>query len=344
MNKIRYTLTVAVVLIAAGVIYNTDKIAMGIKRGIELCINAVIPSLFLFTVICVFIVNAELFRNNKLMGYISYVIFGVKGEIGAISLLSMICGYPVGGALINELYLKGRITKNCGKSMLKYCINAGPAFIIGVVGNGLYHNISIGVIILISSILSTIISCRIILNNLSIIQLNQREEPRVDYLGAFLRAVNVSVKNMGIVCGWVLVSSAITEVISGIKWLKLFSCFLEVTAGVVTAAENYSIYFVAFLIGFGGVSVHLQAMSAANRLAPSYHKILYWKLIQGAMTSAFTFILLKVFPQTINVSAHITNFNPSAERGNIFTSTVTVLFIISTIIFSNQKINKCGKM
>ncbi len=344
MNKLKYELTVLVVLAAAGTMYNNKEIAEGIKKGMALCSDSVIPSLFIFTIICIFMVSAELLKNNKIVDFISLIIFGTKGEIGAITLLSLVSGYPVGGALINELYLSRKINRESAQKMLCYCINAGPAFVIGIIGNKLYNSHEIGTIILISSLFSAIISARILNTKTSTLPSTLVTNGEVDYIGTFIRAVNVSVKNMAAVCGWVLVSSAIIEVISKAKSLKFIGCLLEVTAGTVTAAQNYSIYFVAFLVGFGGISVHLQAMSAAKDILPSYPKIFLWKTLQGALTALFTYILLKIFPQYLSVSNSIKAFNPTASEGNVFTAAVTIIFIMCTIIFANQKINKGRKL
>ena len=340
MNKIKYIITVLVILLATMIIYCAEHIGKGVKNGIELCINSVIPSLFLFSVISIFIINAEIFSHNKIIDFLSNLLFGLRGEIGAICLISTIGGYPIGATMLNELYNKGRISKISAQTSLNFCINPGPAFIIGMVGNGIYNNQAIGLIILFASLISTSICSRL---NRKKITLTTRilKQTQLNYIDALLKSVKSSVRNMGIICGWVVVATAITEVISNLNMPSVIGCFLEVTSGVITAANITTIYFVAFLIGFGGIAVHLQAISSANAISPKYSQIFTWKLFQGLVTSGITFILLKLFPQTLYVSSNSTKLTMTYTNGNIFSAIITILFIMCTLIFLNQNVNKC---
>ncbi len=342
MTKAKYIVTVIVILVSAGVIFLAEDIGKGIINGIELCIHSVIPALFMFSVVSIFIVKAGLFNNNRLIDVISYILFGRKGETGAVSVLSLISGYPVGSAMVNELYVNNKIDQSSALKMLNFCINPGPAFIIGLIGNGIYGSSEIGLILLTASLLSTIICGRINLRNTSNVKI--QESTGIDYTSAFLKSVNLSVRNMGIVCGWVLIASAITEILSKTEMLNLLSCFLEVTSGVGIAAKFGSIYLVAFLLGFGGLCVQLQAISTADAIHPKYFNILLWKTIHGLLTSMFTYILLKIFPQTIEVSNVVLQLDIQKDGGNMFSAFVTILFILSTIIFINEKLNKCRKL
>ena len=342
MNKLRYALTIAVIILGGIVIYCAQDIGNGVRKGIELCINSVIPSLFLFSVFSVFIVNSEIFSNNKFIDLLTFLLCGLRGEIGAVCLLSVVGGYPVGGAMVNELYNRGKVSKITAKTMLNFCINPGPAFIIGMVGCGIYNSINIGYIILSASLITTAISSRL---NLKKINLSLKPcKPNINYIEAFLNSVKISVKNMGIICGWVILATAISEVFRRAGVPPIIGCFFEVTSGVVTAADISSIYFVAFLIGFGGLSVHLQAISSANSISPRYSDILKWKLFQGLMTSGFTCALLKIFPQTICVSKNAVGFSGSGANGNLFSVIVTITFIMCTLIYINQNVNNCRKI
>lgn len=340
MNKIKYTITVIVILVATMIIYCAERIGDGVRNGIDLCINSVIPSLFLFSVISIFIINAEIFSNNKLIDFISYILFGLRGEIGAVSLISTIGGYPIGATMLNELYNKGSISKTSARTSLNFCINPGPAFIIGMVGNGIYHNQAIGIIIFFSSLIATSICSR--LNRKKIILTEQiRNTIQLNYIDLFLKSVKASVRNIGIICGWVIVATAISEVVLYLNLPSVLGCFLEVTSGVITASNISTIYFVAFLIGFGGIAVHLQAISSASSLSPKYSQIFTWKFFQGLVTSGITFILLKLFPQTLSVSSNPTDIKMTYTNGNIFSAVITILFIMCTLIFLNQNVNRC---
>lgn len=339
-KKTNYLVFGLIIVVAIGVLYRAEQIAIGAQRGIYTCINSVIPSLYIFMVICIFAINSGLFSNNVIINIISKIVFGKNGSIGAVAILSLFCGYPVGCTLINQMYINKEINKKTATEMVYYCINPGPAFVISVVGMHLYGNKNIGYILLTSVSITAIITARFIKNK----NFNHgKQTTEINYRYAMIQSVNASTKNIVIICGWVVLSAAILEMLNVFSALKPLLCLLEVTSGVTAAYENYSIYFVAFLLGFGGLCVILQALSAAKDVSPSFIKILICKLIQGFSTSVFTFILLKLFPQAIQTSKKI-SLHPSQSGGELFTAISVVAFLISTIIFIHQNLKFSRKL
>jgi len=343
MNRIKYALTVIVVLIGGAVIYLADDVSSGIVKGIEVCINVVVPSLFTFSIIGIFIVNSKIFINNKIIDFIAFIMFGIKGEPGAVSLLSLVCGYPIGGALINELYTSGRINKRDGQRMLNYCINPGPAFIVGMVGMGIYNSYVIGLILLLSTVLATVVCGRIAIRKVRANPLCSQHINKASYTDVFLSSINKATVSMVKICGWVIIANALKAIIQQFQPLIPLTYLLEITSAVENAAGTCSIYTVAFLIGFGGFSVHLQAISAAGALKPKFSSLILWRTIHGLLSYGFCYLLFKLCPQTIKTSISTVKYSSTTNGGNVFTATIMILFILSTIIFINQKINSCRK-
>ncbi len=343
LSKINYFVFASVIFIAACTIYFAENVSIGVRKGLLMCVNSVIPSLYIFMIICIFIVTAGLFENNIITDAISRMLFGFKGRIGSISILSLMCGYPVGSSLINQAYVNGKISNKTAKKMVCYCINPGPAFVINTVGLQVYGNKNIGIIILISTTLSSIIAGRVLIIN------NENEikkvniDTRINYLDAFINSVRISTKSISQVCGWVIIASAITEIIKGLTILQPLVCMLEVTSGIELAAKQYSVYFSSFLIGFGGISVLMQAKSAASKVNPSFIKMFISKALQGLSSAIITYILLKIFPQTIMAN----NYNGialSSDGGNLFSAINVIMFLLFTIVFIHQKTNIGGKL
>ncbi len=301
--------------------------------GIELCLNSVIPSLYIFTILSLFIIKCGIFETS-LFSILTKLLFGFKGEVGTVYLLSLFCGYPIGARLINELYILGKISDKDAEKMLCFCINPGPAFCITVIGFGCYQNQTIGAILFVSCALTSILCIRFYHPSN---KTNKRNTaPSVRYGEGLISAVNDSNKCLLSICGWVLLSTAVVNSLKETVGLNQLLCSLEVTTGAVMASKTYSIYFVAFLLGFGGFSVHLQVLSNTKNFKPKYYIILLTRIVAGGVTAGLTYILLKIFPQTVSVSTF--HLQISQNSSSPLASACLILFVCSTFIFINKRI------
>ena len=134
-----------------------DLSFLGVKEGFEICFGTLVPSLFPFIFFASLMINsgaANIF--GKIFAFISKKIFFLPPEALPVIFLSMIGGFPVGAKGISELFEKKIINSKQAERMLKFCVNAGPAFILGVIGNTLIKNLKIAGIILFSQIISSL--------------------------------------------------------------------------------------------------------------------------------------------------------------------------------------------
>lgn len=76
------------------------------------------------------------------------VLFALPGSAGAAACMSFVAGYPVGAGMTAALFSEGRISQSDAQRMTLFCVNAGPAFVIGGVGAGMLGSVRAGVIIL----------------------------------------------------------------------------------------------------------------------------------------------------------------------------------------------------
>lgn len=127
------------------------------KIGLTLWATNVIPSLFPF------FVAVELLKSTNIVYYISlkldkYMkpIFNSPGVAAFPLIMGLISGYPIGAKIVSNLYETKCCTKQEAERMLSFTNNSGPLFILGTVGTAFYDNSSIGLILLITHILSAI--------------------------------------------------------------------------------------------------------------------------------------------------------------------------------------------
>ena len=127
------------------------------RNGLKLWANNVVPSLFPFFVAVELLKHTSLIYliSNKLTKYMK-PLFNLPGISAFPFVMGLISGYPIGAKIISDLYSNNSCTKKEAQSMLSFCNNSGPLFIIGTVGCTFYGSSTIGVILLITHIMASI--------------------------------------------------------------------------------------------------------------------------------------------------------------------------------------------
>ncbi|MFR4562546.1 MAG: nucleoside recognition domain-containing protein [Flavonifractor plautii] len=109
------------------------------KDGLSLCGNVILPSLFPFFVLSSLVVELGMSRClGRLFQPVMAPLFRVNGACASAVALGFIGGYPVGARTAIALYESGQCSRTEAERLLAFCNNSGPAFILGVVGTGVF--------------------------------------------------------------------------------------------------------------------------------------------------------------------------------------------------------------
>ena len=281
----------------------------GVKRGLLLCTDTVIPSLFLFTAAVMFIsLSGAAEMLGKVLNRLSMPLFGLSGEQAVVMLLSFFSGYPVGARLINELYIKGAVDKLTANKMLFFCVNAGPAFVVTAVGEAMLGSRSDGIRLLTAHLCASVITAAGLKfikhkppKEVGAVPCDKNRSAAESFVGAVSAAADV----MFSVCSFVVLFSGISGLINTVLGGRIADTvcgLLEVTVGV-SRCTRAQLPFVSFMLGFSGVSVMFQVMSAAKDIKPCFALIVLGRLLHGTVSAAIVFLLNEVFPRTVFVSA-----------------------------------------
>ena len=304
--------------------------------GINLCINAVFPSLFPFFVVSSMLISSPLpDKISSLLSPISRRLFGISGKGFSAFLIGIVGGYPVGVRTAVGLYESGRISKSECQRLLLFCNNAGPAFTLGVVGVGLLGDRRLGVILYSAHVLSAIL-IGILLHKLSPGQfemptsmpLHKYKDSREQFesrafIPSFISAVTGAMSAMLNVCAFVIFfgifvtvlhKSGIIDTISAlVTWIfgdflakkgllnGIIAGFFELTGGIsaLTGADMLSSVITSgFLLGWAGLSVHFQAMTFISRAKLRCIGYFPAKLCQGILSSALLWLYFRIFPMS----------------------------------------------
>lgn len=154
MKKGKLVLTaVAAALVAAGILCFPGQCAQGAKRGLNFCGDILIPSIFPFLVLSVFVVKSGVSKAlSRPLGSVTKRLFRLPGGAGATVLIGLVGGYPSGARGVKTLLDAGEITPKQARRMLCFTVGAGPAFVISVAGSGLLGSTQAGVILFVSQI------------------------------------------------------------------------------------------------------------------------------------------------------------------------------------------------
>ena len=237
-------LPASVLCAACALLFYPAQAAAGAKRGIGYCIDILIPSLFPFMALSVFVVKSGLSASlGRLAAGPCRLFFGLPGSAAAAILMSMVGGYPVGARAVAALCQEGEITPKEAARMLCFCVNSGPAFVLSVVGMGLLHNPQAGVILLVSQL-----SASLLLGGLCSIGVSRRRQgqaipsKRLDAAQALIGSASDAARSMLSMCCFVILFAVLLDLlrvfVTSPTVSMLLSILLEVTGGCSDAAQQ----------------------------------------------------------------------------------------------------------
>ena len=324
------------------------------REGLRLCYNVILPSLFPFFVLSALVVDLGLagYIGRALEGLMR-PLFRVPGACASAFVLGFVGGYPVGARTALSLYQKGMCTKTEAERLLAFCNNSGPAFILGVVGAGVFASSRVGVLLYLAHAAASV--CVGLLFRFYRGEECRREGRAAPTFQAerFTTALTGAIKNSFLstlnICAFVVFFTVVIKLLflSGVlpglagvlgtlfsplgfstRWAeRLLTGLIELTSGVwtLTGAGTMSgrLSMAAFLLGWAGLSVHCQVLSFLGGSGLSVKTYIGGKLLHGGLSALFTAALLRVFPLSEPVSAYLAE-QVEGIAGVDFSSALTI--------------------
>ncbi len=304
MKKTVCALSVALLLIICGAVS-----ADGIRRGIDICGQVLIPSLFPFLIFTSYLSEGGFVESAaKILKKPARVLLKSDGEEAAVLFISMLSGYPSGAAMLGIMHKNGSLSKARAQTAAYYCCSAGPAFVFTAIGQGILHSRQSAVILLSCHTLATFITAFTV-SRLSPrpISVDLSKRPRKTG-GGLVAAVLTATKSMINICAFAAAFSAVSEIVSRLPLNKpvhsAVSCLLEVTGGCVSLSGVSSyLPFYAAAAGFGGISVILQLNACAPDLDLNPLKLIAVRSLHAAVSFVLCFALTSISPQSVQTSS-----------------------------------------
>lgn len=328
-------LGLALLIGTAGLLLFPLEAIAAAQEGLGLCYHVIIPSLFPFFVLSTLVVELGLARYlGKVLEPIMYPLFRVNGNCGTALALGFIGGYPVGAKTAIGLYRQGLCSEGETQRLLAFCNNSGPAFILGVVGAGIFSSSKVGLLLYGTHMLASLV-VGVLFRWYPIRQKNgDTNEVQVTTIQAkrattaFVEAVRQSFFSTLNICAFVVFFTVVIKlfVVSGllpgvaqllalvltpfgintITTTRLLTGLLEISSGVwsLTGEGGLSgkLSLAAFMLGWAGISVHCQVLSFLGDSGLSAKTYLIGKLLHGGISALLVGILTRIVSFDVAVS------------------------------------------
>ncbi|MDO4476492.1 MAG: hypothetical protein Q4B93_00810 [Clostridia bacterium] len=360
---------IIMIFILIGIISNTSVASLGAHKGILYCVNTLIPSLFIFMIFTSFIVNSGATQNlSKILNPVTKFLFYLPGCTAPIIILSLIGGYPVGARGAKSLYESKEINTEQLNRLMTFSVNAGPAFIIEIVGNILLKNYKLGCLIFIVQvvlslsigIISGILARQKNLNFYFNENVGKNKKPNIS--DSLIKSCSDTSKSIIVMSALIVVFYTLIEILKSSLLTKdilnhfftsndsinnfrtIFISILEMTSGcneVIYKSAPTGIIF--FAVGFGGICAHLQIKSIFGEDDFNFIKFTVYRLLNGLLTVLFVPMVMNIFPyysptflntaQTPQISLSCTNLG----------SVLLVILALYFVICVNYKTKKYSR-
>lgn len=358
---------IAVIGAAAGLCLFPKDMTDSAKDGLYLCFNVIIPSLFPFFVVSSLIIRlgwAE--KLGRLLSPVMKPLFNVSGAGASALILGLLGGYPIGAKTAIELYKTASCSKSETERLLAFCNNSGPAFILSVVGAGVFSSVKIGALLYLIHVLSSISVGFIFRKWGSKNGINTRKCKRSQsrsFASAFTDSVKSSFSSALDVCGFVvffgvfiklLLLSGVMGALANILGFvlsplglntkgaeTLISGMLEVSSGICNLKDTVpgmisGMVMASFMLGSAGLSVHCQVLSLLEGSGLSAKPYFLGKLLHGAIAAVFTLLLTRFLPLSkvtfLSLAPKITQADGSGILSVLRVSVISALVIF--VIFA----------
>lgn len=312
-----------------------DQSVTAAKDGVQLCLNVIVPSLFPFFVLSTLCVELGLIRAlGSLTGPLMAPLFRVGGACAGAFLLGIVGGYPVGARTAIALYESGQCSRDEAERLMSFCNNSGPAFILGVVGAGIFSSSAAGLWLYGAHVAASILVGLLFRfygkGTVTVSEFSPAHSADISVSELFIRAVKDAFSSAMNICAFVIfftvvirllfLTGIITRLASILVLLlgnlglhqdmaeSLLSGAIEMTSGVwslrdMAASLGNRLCMAAFILGWAGLSVHCQVLSFIGKSGLSTRTYFFGKLLHGILSAVLVFLLSRRLGWNHSVSA-----------------------------------------
>lgn len=287
------TILFCVFMLLCAVVFPAEA-AESIMSSLSLAVRRVVPSLFVFSALAALFARIGLFTRAGRLGRL----FGLSPACTAVALCGLLCGFPTSAVCAHALWESGEADAGEMRAVLPFCSNAGMAFVVGAVGNGMLGSRRAGYMLFLMQTVLSIVFILLFCRSKSTAAVLPVRVKKESLSHALVASVSAAGGAMLAVCAFIAFFGAAADMICLVfpsvpPLLRAVICsFFEISRGCAEfsgAAELSPLLRyvgVAFALGFSGVSVACQISERAGEISLSILPYLAKKLIFGLAMAA----------------------------------------------------------
>ncbi len=289
----------------AALVFRSAQAAEGARQAMAVCAMTLVPSLLPFFALANLLSALGLPELlGTLLGGAAERLFRVSPAGAQAFFLGLAGGYPLGASVTADLRRSGRISRSEAERLLAFCNNSGPAFILGAAG-GVFRSPRAGLLLYVSHVLAAI-AVGVLLRGRKRAVPEGADTPSGNHAApppfskALTGAVSRAVASTLAVCGYVVLFGALLGLAG--PWLAALSPLtgaflrglLELGGGISAMAGlqpgPVTLAAAAFLLGWGGLSVHCQTLGVTADTDISCARHLAGRALCGLIAAVFTYL------------------------------------------------------
>lgn len=294
----------AAVFTALALVFFADS-AQGVRVGLTLCCESVIPALFPLMFTSDLLSSALMGNGNERRSLLCAIGFG------------LLAGYPMGARLLSRAVLAGELERKDASLLLCALVNAGPAFILSGVGACMFSSVLAGAILLTSQLFA---SLAILFFVLLKTRGGRKKRPKAKVIVSqdapdLIASVSFALKSTAALCANVVLFSclgACVRAAAGIAHSDAGASFalllpLEVTEACRAAADVGSlsgIYLACAALSLCGLCVISQVSVFAKQGGISLAPFLLSRPLHLALSLSCASLLIRLLPNAVPAIAN----------------------------------------
>ena len=289
---------------------NAQTIMDAVKDGLLLCYNVIIPSLFIFLIICSILSETGCceFMAIPFMPYFRLLNINNK-RIVSYCILAILGGFATGGIMLNKITGEYQCDSNTLGILSILMSGNSPSFVILAVGVHYLNNLYLGIILYLSIMISSFITAFFMSFLYKPYSINATKNHLV-VTNNSNNSIRNSVYSILNICGAVIMSITLCKVFNLYTTnsfiLLIFSAFTEVTTACETVYSNYgaNIYLLLLTLVIFPFSAYLQMKSVGDNNTFNFKILIFSRLIHIPISVLLLRIALNIFPLASNVYAN----------------------------------------
>ena len=317
LTKQNFLTALCATALCALLLFNGENLSEGIRKGLNLCSFSVIPALFPFMALSVFICKSKAadFFAEFLKPVAKFL--KIPSSCAGILPAAIFGGYPAAAKCINDYVIEEKLDRKSGAKMLCYFVNAGPSFLIGAIGTGAFGSLKIGFLLFAAQFLSSFIIAAVI----SFFSKNPKNQgysspfPRKSNASCAVESIISAAESCFRMCAFIIIACGVLEIafygktfsmLSSPLAKSVFSGIFEVTAGVFSCREIGgfgAIITAGAIASFSGISVILQVAAVTEESKIPLFPFILSRFFHTGITAALIRFFLLFFGGDVSAFA-----------------------------------------